>query len=121
MPQIKFRVFRQRQGGTYKWFGRIDLPIGVQPQTAMLPLAQQKPVVTLPVTAPGTSKESALANAANLASKIASNPFMQAVMPPGTGAALKATQLAAKYGPGVMKKITGEGAKRVGNFFKSLF
>lgn len=121
MPQMKFKVFRRRVGGAVKWYGRIDLPIGLAPGQSMLPPSRQLPMVTLPVTAPGASKASALSNAAGLASQIVNNPFMQTILPPGTGAALKATQLLAKHGPSAAKKLVGKGAKRVGKWLKGLW
>jgi len=43
------------------------------------------------------------------------------VLPPGTSNALAATKMLGKYGPKAAKLFSGEGAKRVSSFLKSIF
>lgn len=71
-------------------------------------------------TAKGADKGSALHAAALLAERIATDPIMSAILPPGTGAALAATKqlaAAARIGlpalKGVWSSIRGKGKKRV--------
>lgn len=72
----------------------------------------------LAVSQVAKSKTSAILKAAGLAAKIAENPIMSTLLPPGTAKAIKiAGKLAAavKLGKGAkfLKKLTGKGAKRL--------
>jgi hypothetical protein len=65
-----------------------------------------------------SSPAKALAGAAVLAAKVAQDPLLAAVMPPGTGAAIKATAMLAKAAHvgklgEVMKGLKGDGARRI--------
>lgn len=71
--------------------------------------------------AAGPTQRAALTAAAGLAGKLLESPLLAAAMPPGTVAAVKATQLLAKHGPAALKKLTGEGAKRIASVLKSIF
>lgn len=67
-------------------------------------------------TANGPAK--ALAGAALLAHRVASNPLLASVMPPGTGAAIKATAMLAKAAQSgklgsVINHLKGDGARRI--------
>jgi len=64
------------------------------------------------------TKAGALLKAASVAQMIANNPLMAAVLPPGTGAALKAVSALAKSAAAgklekAAKKYGGKGAKRL--------
>lgn len=64
------------------------------------------------------TKAGALAKAASVAQMIAANPLMAAVLPPGTGSALKAVVALSKSAAAgklrkAAKKYSGKGAKRL--------
>jgi len=81
------------------WAGIIDIP---------LPLAPVR------VMTKGRNKQEAIARAAVAAKAIATNPLLQAVMPPGTGAAVMAiTALAQSPTAQTLTKFAGPGAKRL--------
>jgi len=101
--KIRFRVTRS-QGGGYE--GVVILPVGLNG--------------AVKATAVGPTKTAALSTAAGLASKLLDSPILTAIMPPGTGAAVKATQLLASKGPAALKLLTGPGAERITEAFKSL-
>ncbi len=70
------------------------------------------------VRAKGKTKGSALSQAASMASKLATNPVLSAVLPPGSGTAIKAVGLLSKAvdsgaAGAVLKKLKGPGAKRL--------
>jgi len=100
--KIQFRVVKAAGG----YAGTITLPIGAAG------------AVTASALAP--TKQAALQTAAGLASKLLESPLLAAIMPPGTGAAVKATQLIASKGPAALKLITGPGADRVVSTLKKL-
>ncbi len=75
------------------------------------------------VKAKGKTKAGAIQNAAQGALAIANNPLLQAVLPPGTGTAVKAVGLlakAAKSGQAgkLLGKLKGPGAKRLAKALK---
>lgn len=134
---IKFAVRRKRG----VWEGTVVLPIGMHLPGAVpservmarrfkgLPRELPAGAVTrshgarAAVTARHTDKGSAIANAAGLASQIASNPLVAAALPPGSGAAIKALEIIGKNAPlgkldDALKKLTGAGAGRIVNALK---
>lgn len=69
------------------------------------------------------TKAGALLKASEVANQLVANPILQAAMPPGTGAAVKAvTALAQSAAAGkvgkVLKKLKGPGAKRIAKALK---
>lgn len=108
---IRWKVVPRKGGG---FSGVIELPM-------QLPTGP----MTVPVEARGATRREALSSAAGLASKLLDNPVLKAALPPGSGAAIEATKLLAKYaGAGKlakgMKLLTGKGAKRIGKALKKL-
>lgn len=98
--QIKWEMRRTKDGG---YQGSVTLPSGGK---------------GFKVRAKANTKEDALARAATVAAAVAANPLLQAVLPPGTGVAVKAVGYLARSAEagqlaGAMGKITGEGAKRL--------
>lgn len=87
----------------------------------ILPLAAipgKRAAGPLAIKATGSSAASALSKAANIADRIASNPIIASVLPPGSSVALKATKYlakAAKVGKlaDAASKVVGPGAKRL--------
>jgi hypothetical protein len=74
------------------------------------------------LVAKSRTKAGALAKAASVAEKLLKNPILSSVMPPGTGAAIKAVSFLSKSAAAgklekAAKKYVGKGAKRL---FKSL-
>jgi hypothetical protein len=74
----------------------------------------------------GKTKASALASAASVAKQIANNPYLSAVLPPGTGAAISAVEYLSKSAAAgklekAAKKVVGKGAKRLYKSLKSLW
>ena len=111
--------------------GWVILPFGV----ADLRAAQRAGVAMPAQLAPGMrplaikaradSGAGALASAAGFASGLMNNPLIQAALPPGSAAAVKAIQMLAKAGAAgkiakVADKLIGPGAKRLGKTLKKL-
>lgn len=74
---------------------------------------------TTTVKALGTDKASALAKAATAADKLLQNPYAQAIMPPGTAAAVSALKTLSKSAAAgkfasAAKKYSGPAIKRLG-------
>jgi len=72
------------------------------------------------------TKAGALAKASAFANKLAKNPLLSAVLPPGTGVALKAISFLSKSAAAgklesAAKYVTGKGAKRLFNALKSFW
>ena len=115
--------FRVRRDGPL-WTGEIQLPIGpgALAPTALpgLPMGIRPTTgQSIAVTAKGSSKSDALHKAAGIAEQIASNPLVQAALPPGAGAAVSALKLLGKSGAAEgMKKLVGDGAKRIASALK---
>ena len=110
---IKWQA-KQLPGG--EWAGMITMV-----PTGNLPSGHRagKPIR---LVAKSKTKAGALAKAASVANKLASNPILSAVLPPGTGAAIKAVSfLSESAAAGKLekagKKLVGKGAKRL---FKAL-
>ena len=100
--RIRIRSYR---GG---YVGEVDVP------------ASEQSPARIVASAMGSSKAAALGNAALLAERIASDPVLQALMPPQAMAAIAAAKGlagAAKLGTGALKsfwgKLHGPGKKRV--------
>jgi len=77
----------------------------------------------LAVRAKAKTKEDALHRAAVVAQAVADNPLVSAALPPGTAVAVKAIGFLAKSSAAgvlgdAMKKVTGEGAKRLADALK---
>jgi len=115
MAKKKARALRWKVYKTYYgWRGVLYLPYGTG--TQMLK-------VTSPARKGKKGKAQAIKDAAGIASQIASNPLLQAALPPGTGIAVKAVgkladaALKGKAGA-VLKKLTGAGAKRLAKSLK---
>jgi hypothetical protein len=75
------------------------------------------------VKARGRTPTGALAKAAGLADRLAKNPILASVLPPGTGTAIKATKFLARAAlKGKLGKalsfVKGAGAKRLGKALK---
>ena len=71
-------------------------------------------------------KASALASAASVAKQVANNPYLSAVLPPGTGAAITAVSYLAKSAAAgkledAAKKVVGKGAERLKSALSKLF
>lgn len=86
--------------------------------------AAAKTPVAVKATHP--TKEGALAKAADIASSIANNPIVSAVLPPGSGLAVKAVSGLAKAAASghledVATKLIGPGAKRLASALASIF
>ena len=106
-PRIKWKVVPRKGGG---WWGIITLPAGL---------------ARIPVKAPGKTQREALSTAAGLAESLLDSPILRAALPPGTGAAIKATKMLAKFAKkGLLKKgmklLKGKGAKRIAKSLKKL-
>ncbi len=74
------------------------------------------------LVATSKTKAGALAKASAFAEKLAANPLLSAVLPPGTGVALKAVSYLSRSAAAgklskAARKVTGKGAKRL---FKAL-
>lgn len=83
---------------------------------ALHPSMRDKPIA---VKATATSAAGALAKAAGIAQKLAGNPLLQAIMPPGTGAAVSTiAKLAKSKAAGKVMKVIGPGAKRLAKALK---
>lgn len=67
------------------------------------------------VGADGATQQQALKKAAVLAAELAKSPVLQAVLPPGTAAAIKAVDLIArsKYTRAALQQFAGPGARRL--------
>ena len=90
------------------WHGYITLPTGGRGLT----------VRSLTPKPGKRGKSAAIAEAGDLASAIADNPIISSLLPPGSGAAIKAASKLAKAvnvgkGVDVLKKMTGKGAKKL--------
>ena len=96
---------RPAAGGGYEGEIIIPMPVSAAP---------------VKVSTRGANKQQAIQRAAAAANSIVSNPLLSAVLPPGTGVAVKAiTSLAAD--PSAITRFAGPGAKRLvkalGKFF----
>jgi hypothetical protein len=102
--------FSVKRSGDGLWTGQVVLPVGPPGATRGQSVA---------VTAKSGDKSSALAKAAGLAEQIALNPIVQAALPPGAGAAVQALKMLGQSGAAEgMKKLVGEGAKRIASALK---
>ena len=108
MADVRWSLRRTPSG----YEGLVSFPAGAFPIPGS---GVVRPAGPLSIKARGGSPASAIEQAADIADKIASNPIIAAALPPGTGAALKATKLVGKYGPKALKVITGAGAQRLAN------
>lgn len=91
-----------------RWSGTVQLPLNF----GMTPVR---------VKATSSDGAAAVRKAASLASKVAENPLLAAIMPPGTPNAIKAIDAIADKGPAVLKKFAGPGVKRVKKALSKLF
>ena len=102
---------------------RAGMPLTLsQHVQAMRPALTQKPIA---VKAKGKSAAGALASAAGMAMNLAENPLLQAVMPPGTAAAVATIKAIAASEAGgkileVADKLIGPGGKRLKKTLKKL-
>ena len=115
MPVVTFSARKVRGG----WNAVISLPTipgltpaGFPPGAPVRFLATER-----------GSKAGALADAAGLAAKLASNPILAAMLPPGTANAVKVTAALAKAAnlgklEDVAKKLVGKGARRLAKKLK---
>jgi len=104
---ITFSVKRAKDG---LWTGQVVMPVGPAGAT-------RGQAVTVATKA--KSKSDALAKAAGLAQQIASNPIVQAALPPGAGPAVQALKMLGQSGAAEgMKKLVGAGAKRIAKALK---
>jgi hypothetical protein len=76
--------------------------------------------------AKGETPASALAQAAGIAKTVANNPYLAAVLPPGTGAAITAVDYLARSAAAgklssAAKKVVGKGAKRLKSALSKLW
>lgn len=116
MPVVTFKARKTRGGG---WNAVVSMPTipGCQP-------AGYPPGVPIRTVAKDRdSKANALADAASLASRLAKNPMLAALLPPGTAQAVKVTELLAKSAAAgklasAAKKLVGPGAKRLAKKLK---
>jgi len=127
MSQVRWQVKRTGDGG---YEGVVILPTSLA-QLARHPsndlhvtrpsyLRRTKP---LAVRATSNTKAGALAHAAGIAQRIASNPLLQAALPPGSAQAIKAIDYLSKSAAAgklasASKKIVGKGAKRLAKALK---
>lgn len=94
--RVKWNL-RPSAGGGYEGEIVIPMPVSAAP---------------VKVSTRGRSKQQALQRAAAAANSIVSNPLLSAVLPPGTGVAVKAiTSLATD--PAAITRFAGPGAKRL--------
>lgn len=111
----------------------VPVPPTLSPQLQQRMMVAKQRVAASPAAAQpvqmraaGLTPASALGKAAGMAGKLLGNPLVQAAMPPGTGAAVKGIQLAAKIASSkgvkkAMKAVVGPGAKRLFGALKGLF
>jgi len=127
MASIGWAVRRCPVMGTDGSVGEFEAKIILVPSTAAVAPGRSRRARrrrrALAVKAKGRTPTGALLKAANLAAKLASNPVLSAVLPPGTGLAIKATQFLAKNAlkgklGKAMKLLRGKGAKRLGKALK---
>ncbi len=115
MPIMTFQA-RKVSGG---WNAVVSLPVlpqftpgGFPPGSPLRVVAKDR-----------ATKAGAIQDAASIASKLASNPILAAMLPPGTGAAVAVTEKLMKaVGLGnldqVAKNLVGKGAKRLAKKLK---
>lgn len=124
--------------GTVVLPGALSQIVRAMPSPAGMPARRVRMVKARMLKRPGVAKRrvkvtrrastpaGALSKAAAMADRLASNPLIQAAMPPGTTAAIKGLGIAAKLAQsGQLQKagkfLKGKGAKRLFGAIKSLW
>jgi hypothetical protein len=130
--RVDWKIRRTGEGSYEGW---IILPVGMAQikQAVTAPPGTPLPTATTAIPKPiaikassSTSAANALKAAAGVASSIVSNPLVSAIMPPGTGIAVKGIEMLSKSAAAgkladAAGKLIGPGAKRLASALSSLF